>query len=630
MDEENQGYFGIEIDEIPVNQKVFATHLPYDEVLHTPDAKSESEIKAKAYYFNLSSEEAKDRFGEDVSKKIHWKSNKTTKRSEEKDRETESEDTHLNNAPGSYVEGWECWCEETGYVYWVSNQYVEGFLDEKKNPYGLQGMFPSTKFIIGSKPSKSMYPTPNYIHVMPTISELHKLQNRIFNLITGIRRRALVDGANEELIYALNSLQGGEFVAIENLQSIIEKGGIENLVYWVPVQELVQAIGELQALDEKFKNDHYEWFGVPDILRGTTDPIETATSQEIKQSSAHDRFKFAKKQVRVLARDTIEMQIDLMLGMYSDEKIMRLVGFEFMTPMEQSVFPAALQFLRDDDERSIRIEIETDSMSFLDEQFRAQQMNIAIGTVTQGLQHISQTAQISPDFAKVGLHTLLMGLEVISPGGKDFQGGIKQAVDALIDQIENPPEPPPPPPDYEMMKLEIEGNKAVAQMQAKYRDLDQKQLKIHLNDKDSEQENALKSFEFQLDSKVQEFMMAMEGQRVMIEQQRVQIEEFSAQMQASESQMEEYRLAKEVDTKTLEVLVAGQQEQASKEVQAPPPVVVEPNITIVNEARPKTKTVANMTYDELTGNAQMTMEPTIEDQLAEAVLQDALLNPEGE
>lgn len=555
--QDDLGFFYIETVQRPINQKVYITSLCYDEILHTPDAKNESEIKEKAYYFKLSKDEAIKRFGEDICKKVNWK--KLTEKDEDNN-EVVSDSTE------EYLEGYECWSKVNKTIYFVSDQLVDEFLDVvKDDPYGLDGFFPSPRFIISSKPSKSLYPKAAYVHCRRNIEELHKITDRVYDLIEGIRRRALVAGGNEELIAALNDLDAGEFVVMPNLQSIVEKGGIQNLIFYIPVQELVSAIGELQSLDEKFKNDFYEWFGVPDILRGVSDPIETLGAQQIKQNSAHDRFKESKKLVQRLARDSIEMMVDLMLGTFSDEKIAKIVGFQFMPTEDQSQFGQALDMVRNDDERNIRIEIETDSMNFVDQGLRAYQMQQATQTVTTGMREIAQTAEIDPDFARVSVTAVLHALETMMPAGKEFSQSIHQVSQKLFDKMDNPPPPAPPPPDYEGLKLQIQSQDmqlkqqvAMADAQRKNKELAQKDFELQVKLQESSRKVNQEETRIALDAAYQDFTMQMEAFDAKIKQAELGIEQYKARVLATEAMLEETRLAKEQEVAAVNALIESQ------------------------------------------------------------------------
>lgn len=580
------GYFGESIENVPTNKRIDLAPLPYDEVLHTPDAKTESEIEEKAYYFCLTKEKALARFGDKLKGFTNWKK---VKGGAEKEGRSERKDEQYGE---EYLEGWEIFCKTTEKVYWFSEQFSDGLLDIKPDPYGLRGFFPSPAFIIANRSRKTLYPTPAHKQLKPLITQLHEQSEKVFSLIDGVRRRALVDG-DEELIAALNA-DDDEYIICRNLQKLVEKGGLENVILWVPVQELVTAITELNALEEKFKNNFFEFFGVPDILRGSSDPVETATAQEVKVSAAHDRFRYAKKQVAKMVRDSIELMVDMALAKFDDVEIAQAVGFDYMTEEDKQRFPEALALLRDDKARLVRIEIDTDSLSFLDQQLKAQQVSQAAQTVTAGLREVAQMAQSTPDYAAAGLQTVMASLEAM-PAGKQFQDATKKAFDALMEKVKNPPQQPPPP-DYEKMKMELEQQKAGNTAQLQQYELGLKERELGLKERQM-------VVDAQLEQIKEGFNQQLETMLAQLEQQRVQIEGFQAQMQARESEMEEIRLAREADLKTYQEAVKTAQTTAPAEPTPPmivnlPPIQTPP-ITIVNEASKAGKAEFAIERDEL-------------------------------
>lgn len=420
----------------------------FDEVLHTPEAKTWREVREVAFYFCLSEDEAKKKFPDvpEASYKMGLP-------------EDERENDKQNEPVGRYLDGWECWdrCGKSGdpVVYFVSESFPTGFLKPPApDPYGLPGVFPCTPFIIGSKPSKSLYPTPVYIQILPSLKQLHTCYAKVFNLIPAIRRRLIVDGASEDLINALNDLSDNEFVASGELNDIVAKGGLDKMVYSVPVAEFVAAIGELNEAMDTFKANTYEWFGAPDIVRGVSDPIETLGTNEMKRDAASDRFRYAKKQVAQMARDALRMGIDMCINLYDDQKIASICGYQFMSPAQQQAFPQALQVLRDQEQRLVRVDIETDSIAFIDQRMRQQQRSVVTQTILSGMQQVNQMAQVDIGTAILALKILLATLDGME-GGKYFIDEVKQAGQQLIAKLQKEQNAPAKPdPDAEKLKIE--------------------------------------------------------------------------------------------------------------------------------------------------------------------------------
>lgn len=591
--QDQDGLFAeVEVDQVDEStQRIYTSPVPFDEILHTPTAKTNAEISEIAYFFSLTKDEAKGKFSEKVILNYPWR------RGERKTDELSGDS--MRDGPETadeFMEGWEIYCKKTRKVYFVSQQYPHGFLkDPQEDPYKLREFFPSPAFAISNKPRKNLYPRPAYVHLRPTLQQLHLMYQRVFGLIDSVRRRAIVDG-DEEILALLNA-GDQEFISARRMQGIVEKGGLDKMIWYLPVKELVDAIAELNALEDRFKNNAYEWFGVPDILRGQSDPIEALGTQQIKATAAHDRFKIAKMEMQRIARDLIEMMVDLSLQVFSDQKIARICGYDYLPPEDQQRFLPALQFLRNDEERFIRLEIETDSMSFVDEDLKYQRRNMAIQAAVNGVKEVTAMMQQSPTMGALAMKAVLLSLENLEDG-KQFSDSIKQISNEMNEQAQQPP--PEPPPDYEAQKIQIEQQKLALQRQQMELNANTDQLtlqykqqieleKLAAQARQSEMMIEIESLKVQLQgaqmgsnaqiertkSDVQTFKVQAEAAA---KAQELKLQEITKMLEIKEKFLEEARLKQQELDKRIELIAKPAAETASK----PQPVQPAPVIHIHN------------------------------------------------
>lgn len=596
--QDENGFFAQMPVQNVISKRIYLAALPYDEVLHTPRAKTEAEITEKAYYFCLTEDAARMRFPAEVCDEIQWRSSAALSKGLKEERTTSDGDV----LPEKYIEGWECYSKVTKRIYWWSDQFKGKFLDTRGDEWKLKGFFPSTNFAISSKPSKNLYPTPAFKHLKPLLRSLTEEQSKVFQLLDAIDPRALVDSGQPELMHALMS-RGNKWIGAKNMQSLTDKGGVNGCMYFLPVEQFTNALSTITTLEDRFKNDFFEWFGVPDILRGATDPVETATSQELKVSAAHDRFKFSKKQIAAQVRDGIRLMVDLALEFFDEQEMRDFVGYQYMDEADQARFTPAFMMLKSDKQRTIRIDIDTDTMSFADEQMRSKQIGEASQMVTKGLAEVAKMVDTAPDAARVGMKALLMSLERLSLGRK-FQDGVRQTLEQVIEKAENPPQSPPPP-DYEMLKIQNEQAKLQQDGQIKMQEFALEERRIAL---DERKEIVAE----QIEQVKVEFQNALDSALLQIENQRVQIEQFKAQMQARESEMEEIRLARVTDLAAYQQAVQTAQTTAPAEPQAPMIIQVpSPQMPAINlnvEAGRQTRKRATVVEDPMTGQMQIISE----------------------
>ena len=594
-------YFHNKMMPVDDTQKIRLAPLPYDEVLHTPNAKCQYEITEMAYKFCMPKEEAEEKFNPKGTRKLPYKT------SQEDDEEASKKEYLADNEPGQYLHGWECWCSKTKTVYYVCEEWKYGILEKQPDPLGLVGFFPSPAFILTTKHRKSMYATPSWVFLESIANQLHTLYRRIHRLIDGIRRRALVRGGSPELIDELNRLEGEEYLSTGNLDEILEKSSLQDMVEWLPVKELVEALSESLKLKEDFKQEFYEQFGLPDILRGISDPQETAAAQELKTDNANDSFRYDKEQIINCLKQAAEMMLDLSLREFSDEKIARICGYEFLesgTPGEppsdanpegtapvlghKERFFDALAKLRNDEERIVRIDFETDSTSFRDEAKELEKQRMISDTVLNGLSTLSNIEH--PGNTQVALKMLLAVLEAMG-GTSQSEDMIKQAVADLKKAEANPEQPPP---DYEGMKLQIQQQKMQMDSQAKAQELSVKAQKLELdgaaqvfnqqlavaqeNRAAAEQEftQQLEALKHESEEKLATFQALLDQALVALEKRNTDIKEIQVQMQAAESMMEESRLAKEQSSDALARVAEFMTMKVPEPQKAPAPVAPPP------------------------------------------------------
>lgn len=588
---------------IESTQKIYLAPLLYREILHTPEAKTQAEIKEMAFKFIKTRQEAESFFPDVDLSSVQWRKSRSAQEDRRRDRIEVGEE---------YIEGWEIYSDPNKMVYWYSEQYREGFLKKENDPQGFRNFFPCPAFIIGTKPSESLYPVPVYKRLKPQIETLTKQSDKIYELMDAIDARALVDSSVKEVLELMNE-GSGRYIGITNFQSIVEKGNLSALVQYLPTAELVNSLTTFLQANDSFKNDFYEHFGLPDVLRGVSDQVSTATEQTLTASAGHDRFRFQKKQVRQLARDSIEMMLDLAYKVFSNEKIARITGAQFMEEDQRARFGNALAILKDDETRLIRIDIETDSMSFVDEQLRSQQTAQAVETFITGLKNVSQTAKEDLPLARASLQALLESLESLGAPGQAFLESAKKTLEKIISDAEeaakNPQEPPIDP------KIEIEQRKCALE-EAKFQFEQQKEVtNQQLAIRDQNLEEAKQMFQQQLDSALLQLQQVAEQFNEFKESELLKLEQFKVQLDEREKFIEEQRLAYESQIESIRV-----QMQTPQQPQEPqPPMIIQvpaaqmPPINLNVDASKSGRRRATLIENPLTGETEIVSEDIISD-----------------
>jgi hypothetical protein len=227
-------------------------------------------------------------------------------------------------------------------------------------------------------------------------------------------------------------------------------GGLQNHIWLVPILEWVNALKELYLSRDQQKNAIYEIIGIADIIRGATNPYETATAQRIKGTMGSGRMTGVKMSVANFVRDLMRLKSDIIARNFDAETLTRMTG--------ENVTPAVMEILRNDFARMCSIDIETDSTVQADEatekEANAQIMQVIGGTM-QAAQGLMMTGILPPpmilnmtlEMIKMLLHPVRHSRGVIDMvNGYQEMLGAYMRVDPTGAMMRPPPPPGPPPP----------------------------------------------------------------------------------------------------------------------------------------------------------------------------------------
>ena len=88
--------------------------------------------------------------------------------------------------------------------------------------------------------------------------------------------------ANRELQMVFSPGNENKLIPIDTFDLWKEKGGVRGLIEWVPVDMVIQVLKGCYEARSQVLNDIYQITGLSDIIRGESNPNETATAQRLK------------------------------------------------------------------------------------------------------------------------------------------------------------------------------------------------------------------------------------------------------------------------------------------------------------------------------------------------------------
>lgn len=359
---------------------------------------------------------------------------------------------------------YEVWDRSKREVLFICEKYKAKPLLKTKDPLGLPDFFPVMKPVQIMHRVASTVPICPYKVYKPLIDELDKVTKRISKLISQLRVRGLTAAEMAPDFERLRTADDGQFDVCTNPAAWAAGGGGLDKAVWVwPMDPTVKALQQLYLQRDQIKQTIYEVTGISDIVRGATNASETATAQQIKSQWGSLRVQQIQQEVARLARDLFRAKIAIMAAKFSDENISMMTGLPQMNgapaqsgaPMQQpseqqQMWPEVLKLFRSD-QRSFRIDIETDSTIRADMTRNQEQMNNFLAGTGQYAQAMAGAVQ------QFGPQIMPVMAEVYTAFARKFKLG-KQAEDALdkLSQMAQQVAQQPAQPDPEQQRAEAE------------------------------------------------------------------------------------------------------------------------------------------------------------------------------
>lgn len=486
----------------------------YRDILHTPNARQHDEITWIAFKNQMLRDECRERF------KDTYKFIKFTK--SDKDKEL-SGDEGSDDLPEESATIWEIWNKRDMNVIWLDDLNSDQVLDYKKDPYELEGFFPCPPFMLGTTCPDDLYALPDYIQLKPCINQMHGIAKRLQKLVRATRRKGLYDNTVKELADLASDTDEAEYIGVANFQqNIVGKGGIDNVVMHFPVGEFVAAIQELVNAQQVYEQRFNQTYGIPDILRGVSDPNETFGAQQLKGRYLSVRFSWIQREFQRLCRDSLELMCDLALKKMPGDKLRKIMGIP-AGPQGDQVWAAIAPVLMDDKERSLRIQIETDSTITMNENAEIEQRNYLLKVLFEGIQSVGTTSETAPEMKPVVAQGLLYAVNGIR-NGQQLTGALEQAIQAMEQQAQQPP--PGEAQDPSAM-ADVQLRAQIAQQELQF-----KGAKLQADTQLAQQKLQLGSMELQLKGR----QMQVELQKILAatqnEEQRIALDSYIAQLDA--------------------------------------------------------------------------------------------------
>jgi hypothetical protein len=387
------------------------------------------------------------------------------------------------------AEVWEIWdkCEKK--VYWLCPNWNKAFLDEQPDFLELDSFFPCPKPAFGTKSNDSLIATPDYKLWQDIAIELDEITWRIKLLIEAMRVVGVYDKNIGDVMKRITKeTRENDMIPVDSWAMFAEKGGLKGAVEFLPIENVAAVLDKLYMSRQQLLTELYEITGVSDIVRGASDPRETAKAQQIKGQFANKRLQTRQNEMLRMAREALEIHSQIISKHYSPETLRMLssadqvlIDPETQEPDEMR-FGAAVMLLKNAPLRRFRVKIDEKTLAMPDMTDDREQRVEFVQGVSQLLTSATQMIQVAPAAGPLLGEILLFAVRGF-PLAKSTEAAIESALEKLLQQPmpsaeEGQAQTGPAPKTPE--ELAIDDKKVQLDHEARMRELDLKQQEIDI------------------------------------------------------------------------------------------------------------------------------------------------------
>jgi hypothetical protein len=300
-----------------VNERAPVRYVFWEDYRETP-ARFEREIWWKAYRSFMTRKELTDRFG-GIAKDVPL--------------DYSPKGIGANDLEGPLGDAfkkasiWEIWDGKKKSVVWIAVSHDKP-LDEKPDPLELPGFFPSPPCLRATATNDRRVAVADYYEYQDQANELDALTARIDRLTRALKVAGVYAGSEKATLQQLVADNSeNKLIPVEDWAGFAgDKGGLQNLIQWLPVEQIARVLIQLYDARERVLRIIYQTTGLADILRGETNPQETLGAQQLKTQFSTRRITGAQKDVGRFARDLLRLRGAIMARHFSPDTLSRMAG----------------------------------------------------------------------------------------------------------------------------------------------------------------------------------------------------------------------------------------------------------------------------------------------------------------
>lgn len=238
---------------------------------------------------------------------------------------------------------WEVWDKTKRQRVYIAEGYPT-MLRQDEDPYQLSKFFPCPEPLYGVKTTSSLIPIPEYTLYQDQADELDRITTRLANLIEALKRRGVYDASmegSEGQLSGLATAGDNEYLPYKGFVNLSDKGGLAGVFASEDLEPIIKVVAGLYEQRSQLVQTIYEVTGISDVIRGTSNPNETATAQRIKGQFGSLRIQKRQGKVQTFIRDLFRLKGEILAEHFEREKLEEMTGIDM--PLQSQIDQAKQQ-----------------------------------------------------------------------------------------------------------------------------------------------------------------------------------------------------------------------------------------------------------------------------------------------
>lgn len=363
------------------------------------------------------------------------------------------------------AEVWEIWNLTTRETFW----FVEGYddlLDMQDDPLELDQFWPDAPPLIANVSTNKFIPKSDYQMAQDLYAGIDVLEQRINRLTEACKLVGVYDKANDEVKRLFNESVENQLVPVDNWAMFAEKGGLEGVIQWLPIEAVTNVIEQLQNLQDRKIQQLMQITGMADVLRGASQQAYTSaaeTTAKVQLSSV--RLQCLQNDVALWFANLQTLKAEIICKHFQPECIAKQSGI--MQTVDAPLAQAAIQWMQSDDSIRFRIRVQPESMAMADYQQMKQDRTEYMMAISQFMQSSASLVQMDQDITPFLLQLLQWGLAGFK-GSQEIESVMDNAIKQFTQKAQTAAAQPkkPTPDEAKTQQIQQEGQLKLQILQA--------------------------------------------------------------------------------------------------------------------------------------------------------------------